>query len=74
MAKLKTAHSPLILRAHRLMDAFARADDERDFYLDRQEGFLLYVDLDRPQEDLDKLQKEVEANAERYAPIPKLTL
>ena len=28
-----TAQSPLILRSQRLMEAFAKSDDERDFYL-----------------------------------------
>lgn len=67
------AQNPLILRAHRLMDAFAKSDDERDFYLDRQEGFIIYVDLDKPQEDLEALEKELKENAERYVMIPKLT-
>ena len=32
--------NPLILQFHRLMDAFAKSDDERDFYLDKIEGFF----------------------------------
>ena len=40
-----TAKIPLILRYHRLMDAFAKSDDERDFYLDKVEGFIIFVDL-----------------------------
>src|SRR3989338_8334105 len=52
------AKNPLILRYHRLMDAFAKSDDERDFYLDKVEGFLLYVDLDKGIEELDALEKE----------------
>lgn len=67
------AQNPLILRAHRLMDAFAKSDDERDFYLDRQEGFIIYVDLDKPQEDLVALELELKESAERYVMIPKLT-
>jgi hypothetical protein len=55
------------------MDAFAKSDDERDFYLDRQEGFILYVDLDKGETELDALHKELESNSERYVPIPKLT-
>ena len=47
MAEKSQAQNPLILRFHRLMDAFAKSDDERDFYLDKIEGFLLYIDLDR---------------------------
>ncbi len=67
------AQNPLILRCHRLMEAFAKADDERDFYLNRNEGFLIYVDLDKTQEELDALFQEVESNSERYCQIPKLT-
>ena len=51
--------NPIILRCHRVMEAFARSDDERDFYLDKIEGFLIYVDLDKPQEELDALFKEI---------------
>lgn len=65
--------NPLILRAHRLIDAFAKSDDERDFYLDRYEGFILFVDLDKSEEDLDKFLAELKKNATRYALIPKLT-
>ena len=32
------AQNPLILRFHRLMEAFSKSDDERDFYLDKNEG------------------------------------
>jgi hypothetical protein len=66
--------NPIILRCHRVMEAFAKSDDERDFYLDKLEGFLIYVDLDRPQEELDELFRELDANKERYVPIPKMTL
>jgi hypothetical protein len=65
--------NPLILRYHRLMDAFAKSDDERDFYLDKIEGFLLYVDLDKGVEELDGLEKELTTHAERYALLPKMT-
>lgn len=71
MGKLKRAQCPLILRCHRLTDAFAKSDDERDFYLDRVEGFLVYVNLDQAQNELDTLVGEVKN--ERYIPIPKLT-
>lgn len=72
-SKHPIAENPLILRCHRLMEAFAKSDDERDFYLDRVEGFLLYIDLDKPQEDLENLEKELSLSAERYVPIPKMT-
>lgn len=73
-AKIKQeAQNPLILRCHRLMEAFAKSDDERDFYIDRQEGFLLYVDLDKPQNELEVLEAEVKQNADRYCAIPKLS-
>ncbi len=67
------AQNPLILRCHRLMEAFAKSDDERDFYIDRLEGFLIYIDLDKPQAELDALQEELEQNADRYCQIPKLS-
>lgn len=67
------AKNPLILRYHRLMDAFAKSDDERDFYLDKVEGFLIYVDLDKGLEELEGLEKEIEENRERYCLVPKMT-
>src|SRR3990167_3336302 len=67
------AKNPLILRYHRLMDAFAKADDERDFYLDKVEGFIVYVDLDKGQKELEDLEVEISANPDRYCLIPKLT-
>lgn len=67
------AKTPLILRYHRLMDAFAKSDDERDFYLDKVEGFLLYVDLDKSIEELETLEKELIDNQERYCLLPKMT-
>ncbi|MGA8164150.1 MAG: UPF0158 family protein [Waddliaceae bacterium] len=67
------AQNPLILRCHRLIEAFAKSDDERDFYLDNIEGFIIYVDLDKSEEEIAKLEKELEANSLRYFLIPKLT-
>lgn len=67
------AQNPLILRYHRLMDAFAKSDDERDFYLDKVEGFIVYSDQDKSQEELDELDNEITVNAERYCLIPKMT-
>lgn len=66
--------NPLILRFHRLMDAFAKSDDERDFYLDKIEGFILFVDLDKGQDELNLLEKELEDNQVRYVMLPKMTL
>lgn len=65
--------NPIILRCHRVMEAFAKSDDEKDFYLDRVEGFLVYVDLDKSQEELDALFKEIHDHRDRYVLIPKLT-
>ncbi len=65
--------NPLILRYHRLMDAFAKSDDERDFFLDKVEGFLLYVDLDKGIEELEAFEKEIIENPGRYALLPKMT-
>jgi len=65
--------NPLIIRCHRLMDAFAKSNDERDFFLDRTEGFILYVDLDKSDAEIETLEKELEKNKDRYVMIPKLT-
>jgi hypothetical protein len=65
--------NPLILQFHRLMDAFAKSDDERDFYLDKIEGFILYVDLDKPQEDLAALEQELREGKDRFCLLPKMT-
>lgn len=65
--------NPIILRCHRVMEAFAKSDDERDFYLDKLEGFLIYVDLDKSQEELEELFKELGENKDRYVPVPKMT-
>ena len=73
MTDLPQAQNPLILRAHRLMDAFSKSDDERDFYLDRVEGFIVFVDLDKDLEDIEKLEQEIKGNTDRYCLIPKLT-
>jgi hypothetical protein len=55
------------------MDAFAKSDDERDFFLDKVEGFLLYVDLDKGIEELEAFEKEINDNPGRYALLPKMT-
>ncbi len=73
MSDYPQAQSPLILRVNRLMDAFSKSDDERDFYLDHVEGFIVFVDLDKELEDIEKLENELKENKERYALIPKLT-
>lgn len=70
---IKEAQNPLILRCHRLIEAFTKSDDERDFYLDRQEGFIIYVDLDKPSEEIEALENELRKNEDRYFLIPKLT-
>jgi len=67
------AQNPLILRYHRLMDAFAKSDDERDFYLDKVEGFLFFVDLDKSEEELRELETEFTVSGKRYCLIPKMT-
>lgn len=73
MAKLPIAQNPLLLRYHRLMDAFAKSDDERDFYLDKVEGFIVFVDLDKGEKELEELEKELVAHSERYCALPKMT-
>lgn len=67
------AKNPLILRYHRLMDAFTKSDDERDFYLDRVEGFIVYAELDKSEEELAGLLNELATNPDRYCLIPKMT-
>lgn len=67
------AQNPLLLRFHRLMDAFSKSDDERDFYLDTVEGFLLFANLNKPQNELDALEKELEEHPDRYRLVPKMT-
>lgn len=69
----KAAQNPLILNYHRLMEAFAKSDDERDFYVDKVEGFIIFVDLDKDQKELDALQGELIKSKERYCLVPKLT-
>ncbi len=73
MSKFPQAQNPLMLRYHRLMDAFAKSDDERDFYLDKVEGFIIYVDLDKGAKELEDLELELKANAQRYCILPKMT-
>ena len=67
------AQNPLLLRFHRLLDAFAKSDDERDFYLDKIEGFIVFVDLDKGSKELDDLEKEIIDHSGRYCLIPKMT-
>ncbi|MBS0585390.1 MAG: UPF0158 family protein [Verrucomicrobia bacterium] len=67
------ARNPLILRYHRLLEAFSKSDDERDFYFDRVEGFLLYLDLDKTEEELTEGEKEIKSTPDRYCLVPKLT-
>src|SRR5947209_3330492 len=67
------AQNPLILRCHRLMEAFAKSDDERDFYIDRLEGFLVYFDLDKPDNEIEAFEGELQKHADRYCLIPKLS-
>jgi hypothetical protein len=67
------AQNPLILRFHRLMDAFAKSDDERDFYLDKVEGFIVFADLDKGGKELEELEKELIDHEGRYSLIPKMT-
>jgi len=73
MAKYPEAKNPLILQFHRLMDAFAKSDDERDFYLDHVEGFLIFFDLDKPEAELKLLEGELQIHGDRFHLIPKMT-
>ncbi len=73
MPKYPQAQNPLLLRYHRLMDAFAKSDDERDFYLDKVEGFIVFADQDKGEKELGELDQELKAHAPRYCLIPKMT-
>lgn len=73
MSKLPQAQNPLMLRYHRMMDAFTKSDDERDFYLDKVEGFIVYVDLDKGSLELEDLEKELRGSDQRYLLLPKMT-
>lgn len=73
MSKIPQAQNPLMLRYHRMMDAFTKSDDERDFYLDKVEGFIIYIDLDKGLQDLEELEKELSQNMGRYLLMPKMT-
>lgn len=67
------AQNPFILRALRLIEAFAKSNDERDFFLDRVEGFIIFLDLDKPHENIESLERELQENKHRYCPIPKMS-
>ncbi|MDN3503984.1 MAG: UPF0158 family protein [Rhabdochlamydiaceae bacterium] len=67
------AQNPLILRYHRMIEAFSKSDDERDFYLDKVEGFLLFIDLEKDEADLESAELEIKKNKERFPLVPKLT-
>ncbi|MFS8564156.1 MAG: UPF0158 family protein [Rhabdochlamydiaceae bacterium] len=55
------------------MDAFSKSDDERDFYLDKVEGFILYGDLDKGVKELEDLETELLTHQDRYCILPKMT-
>lgn len=63
----------LILRFQRIMEAFAKSDDERDFFLNKKEGYLVYVNLDKSDEELVSLFEALEEKKSHYSMIPKLT-
>lgn len=70
---LPTSQNPLILKALRLIEAFAKSNDERDFFIDRIEGFIIYVDLDKPEDQIEVLENELHENKDRYFPVPKMS-
>jgi hypothetical protein len=67
------AQNPLILRYHRLLEAFSKSDDERDFYFDKIEGFLVFLDLDKEDTNSDLAELAITSEASRFAIIPKMT-
>jgi hypothetical protein len=74
MAKKKELkpQNPLVLQAHRLMEAFSKSDDERDYYLNDLEGYIVFVDLNKDQVELDALYKAIKKD-EHFRLIPKLS-
>lgn len=71
--KLKTAACPLILQYYRLMEAFSKSDDEKDFFVNTQEGYIVYLDLERNEEEIEALETVILKNPELYCLIPKAT-
>ena len=67
------AQNPLILRYHRLLEAFSKSDDERDFYFDKIEGFLVYLDLDKEDSNFEAADLTIAQSQGRFAIIPKMT-
>lgn len=67
------ACQPLVLRFHRLIEAFSKSDDERDFYIDKVEGFILFLNLDKHQDELEAIEEEIRHHSSRYVLVPKLT-
>ncbi|MCH9811694.1 UPF0158 family protein [bacterium] len=67
------SRQPLILRYHRMLEVFSKSNDVRDFYLDKVEGFLVYFDLDKGEEELNIAEEELKSHPDRYCSIPKLT-
>lgn len=72
-AEYQQPECPHILHYNRLMEAFSRSDDEQDFYLELQEGALIFIDLDKDQTTIDKLLAEMDKQPGRYRLIPKAT-
>lgn len=64
---------PLIIRFYRLLDVFSQADDIRDFYFELTEGYLLYLDLDKHQDEYEDVLKTIRDAPEKFVPIPKLS-
>ena len=69
----KQQQNPLILRYHRLMDVFSKSDDERDFYVNKLEGFIIYLDLSKSQKELDKLTETLEKEKDQFCLVSKFT-
>ena len=61
------------MRYHRLLEAFSKSDDERDFFFNKIEGFLIFINLDKDMDDVDAAYQEIAKNPEIFVEIPKLT-
>lgn len=72
-SKAFVAQNPLILRYHRLLEAFSKADDENSFYFDQIEGFLIFLDLNQSEENLQAAEKTLVAFSDRFFLIPPMS-
>ena len=66
-------NQPLILRLQHLIEAFTQSDEEHDFYLNLQEGYLIFVNFEKEIGDLELAEETLEKEADHFVLIPKMT-